>query len=574
MSSIDSNPSSKRIKISAADLASSTHSSSSSGSTTATNSPAYSVTTVKQIPINKLPPKESYDTHSTRPQQHSMDDDITCPISNFENDEEDEDINEFNQDDINEINMIDKMTTTTTKKLIDVMDFQNKFSSETFIISSSNTHINATSSLNQAAAVSTGSGHNLNADSSAFNLSGISFNKSEDFEEDTGELRHYDEEFLQRMQQKEQPSQEEDEFFLISTPSPFNLASLATARTGQNPQAFQLIEQNDDEDKNNFGDQNYSYQLDSNRLSNITEEEDESISSARDSSLAQHHKSLSPRPLLPTTSTDSAINTTTNSTNIIYQNEANLRVKLQQNKPSSVLQSLYSNGESSEETSDEKKQIGSYNEMLKLSEDCMSRFEKINAELSNPTAATSSTSGVNYVPVMKKRVYKLNGAYLNNNSDDNPLNPLASSSLTNTDEPPRDAVYTLKHEETMKEAEPSSSSDNILNYLITRLSEQHKGKIDVSSSKKMPDTDSFEQRFNKNFDDIEQRLISKYAGGGKPDSESITESGEQTVPTAQPTSYILTKSVYANHKKIKVGNDDNRSDVIQVNEARKISWCC
>jgi hypothetical protein len=94
---------------------------------------------------------------------------------------------------------------------------------------------------------------------------------------------------------------------------------------------------------------------------------------------------------------------------------------------------------------------------------------------------------------MKKRVYRLNGAYLNNavnsvNNNDQPHHapPVAATSS--------ESLYAcnLKREETItsnnKKLPPLSnyeaegykeeeSSDNILNYLIGRLSEQHKTKL-------------------------------------------------------------------------------------------------
>lgn len=167
------------------------------------------------------------------------------------------------------------------------------------------------------------------------------------------ELRHY-----------ESAGSNDDEFFLVSTTaagaSPFNLASVATARSGYQPDSFQLIDQSVND--SDMTAQSY------NRLSNIIEEDD-------DYSSEQHRNN--------------------------GNNEAEKSI------PPAALNQL------------DDESIEQYREMLKLGEEVSNLYKNIQNELSRPVVETMTTSGsggvvVDYKPVMKKRIYHLNGAYLKN----------------------------------------------------------------------------------------------------------------------------------------------------------------
>jgi hypothetical protein len=168
---------------------------------------------------------------------------------------------------------------------------------------------------------------------------------------------------------------------------------------------------------------------------------------------------------------------------VIYNNEVNQRAR---HDPRS---SFYQH-------EDEQADVCSYGEMLRLGEECARTYQSIEQELSKPSPPPQPITTVSYVPVMKKRVYRLNGAYLNNavnNTSDQPHHapPVATSTAATSSE----NLYAcnLKREETItsnnKKLPPLSnyeaqgydeeeeSSDNILNYLIGRLSEQHKTKL-------------------------------------------------------------------------------------------------
>ena len=152
----------------------------------------------------------------------------------------------------------------------------------------------------------------------------------------------------------------DDEFFLVSSPAPFNLASVATARTGYAPDSFQIIEPSQDPDQTTTS---------FNRLSNIIEEDDD-------------EEEPSKKPTA---------------------NLNDVEERLNQLDSESIEQ---------------------YKEMLKLGEEVSNLYRNIQNELSRPVVETSvdgddesnQTTGVvvDYKPVMKKRVYHLNGAYLKN----------------------------------------------------------------------------------------------------------------------------------------------------------------
>lgn len=62
--------------------------------------------------------------------------------------------------------------------------------------------------------------------------------------------------------------------------------------------------------------------------------------------------------------------------------------------------------------------IEQYREMLKLGEEVSSLYKNIQQELSKPVEMGGNNSAaVDYKPVMKKRVYHLNGAYLKSGSE-------------------------------------------------------------------------------------------------------------------------------------------------------------
>lgn len=197
-------------------------------------------------------------------------------------------------------------------------------------------------------------------------------------DQDQEELRHY-----------ESAGSNEDEFFLVSSPSPFSLASVATARSGFQVDSFQLIEPTSgallSSDEDNVPPTSTDDMLMStsyNRLSNIIEEDDDVVSD-NDQSAPQ---------------------------------QAQLRSQPQETSQKELTETTPSGLDS--------ESIEQYKEMLKLGEEVSSLYKNIQNELSRPVLESVSISGppgvvVDYKPVMKKRVYHLNGAYLKNADTEN-----------------------------------------------------------------------------------------------------------------------------------------------------------
>lgn len=119
------------------------------------------------------------------------------------------------------------------------------------------------------------------------------------------------------------------------------------------------------------------------------------------------------------------------------------------------------------------------------------------------------------------------------------------------------------------ESEPEEEPSNILNYLIGRLSEQHKTKLEqvaVTSKPREPpksiDRDSL-NTINSEFEQFERHLFEKYglpmvdysheqkraAREAEQTVEKVTETSSPQTPLVD-SSYILTRSLYAEHKTI------------------------
>ena len=210
------------------------------------------------------------------------------------------------------------------------------------------------------------------------------------------ELRNYDE---------EQTNESADEFFLISTPSPFNLAYKALDGSGGLPQEFELIDQENlldesgDELDNDFGciggvnqrhQLRYQTMYEVNRLSNIIEEEE-----------------------VPNTSEDAITNTTTTTTTT-----TNDLVKAPSPAPPPPPEPF---GEPQSNYLD-KTNVESFKEMLILGEEVAQLYKNIESELSKPMSRVNEVMAGEYRPVMKKRVYNLNSGYMTSVANDNDEN--------------------------------------------------------------------------------------------------------------------------------------------------------
>lgn len=341
--------------------------------------------------------------------------------------------------------------------------------------------------------------------------------------DDEVELRNYDHNGDQSM------CSNEDEFFLISTPSPFNLASVATARSGYGTDSFQIIDTDNNQQAPPPPPPHPSrYEI--NRLSNIIEEEDDTESNDR-------------RP--PGHDTMDA------------------------------------------------ESVRQYKEMLKLGEEVSQLYQNIQNELNRPDDDAANGTPPNYRPCMKKRIYHLNGAYLNSKGAqvNKPTSaPTNSKQQVPNVEPDKPNVYKYKLENQglfsghvepdlammADSAHTNEDSNNILNYLINRLSEQHKTKLEPAKKKLLDNNDtSTTDKINTEFEKFERHLFEKYglpmfeqssgAGGGDVESSDTTNAATEAdpdgqllelvdnlKPTAADTSsnFVLTRSLYAQHKTI------------------------
>lgn len=134
--------------------------------------------------------------------------------------------------------------------------------------------------------------------------------------------------------------------------------------------------------------------------------------------------------------------------------------------------------------------------------------------------------------------------------------------------------------------EPEEEPSNILNYLIGRLSEQHKTKLEhtaVTTKPREPpktiDRESLNS-INSEFEQFERHLFEKY---GLPmvdytnEQERVireaAEAAEERVktPTLPDTSYILTRSLYAEHKTINLDDPPIAPSVHHTSSRRSTS---
>lgn len=110
--------------------------------------------------------------------------------------------------------------------------------------------------------------------------------------------------------------------------------------------------------------------------------------------------------------------------------------------------------------------------------------------------------------------------------------------------------------------------NSILNYLINRLSEQHKTKLGpININNKDEEATS---KINTEFEEFEKHLFEKYALPLTPSTSSnLKPKSKQSLPKIPQgeTSYFLTKSLYAQHKQINldeaIGVDDNKLSLIK-----------
>lgn len=110
------------------------------------------------------------------------------------------------------------------------------------------------------------------------------------------------------------------------------------------------------------------------------------------------------------------------------------------------------------------------------------------------------------------------------------------------------------------EAGPNDYS--MLNYLIGRLNEQHKKKLKApelsKSNTNQAEVDSTKEQINNDFETFEKQLFEKYKIAPSVDSLNEPESIDSLnkvacdVDPARDGSYVLTRSLYAEHKQLKV----------------------
>jgi len=217
--------------------------------------------------------------------------------------------------------------------------------------------------------------------------------------------------------------------------------------------------------------------------------------------------------------------------------------------------------------------INNFKEMLILGDQIKDSYASIQNQLNKPCE---------YKPVMKKRVYQLNGAYMKPAEEENTENKkksdlksassssfLLSTTRIEPPPPPPPQATTI---------ESSSSDYSMLNYLISRLSEQHKTKLadsstTSSSSIKMSnnnnnnnvqDDETTKAKINNEFEEFEKHLFEKYALPSienKYSKEVKYNSENDHLLELNPsklndTSYILTRSLYAEHKKVVLDNNN------------------
>ena len=200
----------------------------------------------------------------------------------------------------------------------------------------------------------------------------------------------------------------EDEFFLISTPSPFNIGAAGhhfhlmdqqdDNEEDDNEEEEEEEEDDDDEDEvNDYNQQmpqkpinmlRYQVQYELNRLSNIIEEEDFNYEE-------EDQKESLNEQMVPEAATQ--------------KNDG---------EPHDMEPPTHS------ETYLEQESVKSFKEMLILGEQITNSYNSMQNELSTPTVVST---GCNYKPVMKKRVYQLNSAYAKSDEDTSKSNDISKS---------------------------------------------------------------------------------------------------------------------------------------------------
>ena len=412
---------------------------------------------------------------------------------------------------------------------------------------------------------------------------------------DDVELRNYDED--------DQCGQNEDEFFLISTPSPFmsssahlnnNRATLLHNNNYHNDHYHDDDEDEDQEDDDeedededeeededeivynqqinggSGGSLRYQVQYELNRLSNIIEEEDFNYDEDEDPAKAENNnKDEASKPLVATTAV--AEDTDSLNESAAYLNKENM---------------------------------DTFKEMLLLGNDIKETYSQIDNQLNSDFSNVTSTG---YKPTMKKRVYHLNGAYLKpescENQSDKGNEPSTLLLSTTRVEPARPITQnnnknsnsnnnTNNTLEEKPESSSASSEYSMLNYLIGRLSEQHKVKLADSSTSHLKskleanEDEETKAKINSEFEEFEKRLFEKYALPSietkysrelndpsdkhqhqlqhqqqqQQQKQQLLNLNEIAAAAAvaansqdtklNDTSYILTRSLYAEHKRI------------------------
>lgn len=525
-------------------------------------------------------------------------------------------------------------------------DFLNKSNTTSFIFSNGRYYTKNGGNQSSSGSASL---TNFNQNQNEQNLSSSSFNNSNNDQQLSEEIDDDDDDYLAAKAQLRDDNElrtfddytNEDEFFLISTPSPLSLNRAALNHTIMTISNHRQLQQEQDDDENmphHFDDNNenkdkendedddddedeindynqhvhqkpinmlrYQVQYELNRLSNIIEEEDFNYEE-EDEKESMELKEKSEH---------------------ISKSHGFILASNEQNQENSI-------SSSSSQPSDylDKNSMQNYKEMLALGEKIANSYDSIKNELTKPAE---------YKPVMKKRVYHLNRAYLNTdphssshevrekkeNEEENErlfqtepesvatskdiesiTNQTASNPSSVQSESDSNKIHierfmqeTSSSEDSRKGAEiatvsieinnnekavPSSKNHSnnegeygMLNYLINRLNEQHKSKLRSASSlpssqsSKSPinkkEAEITKEKINSEFNQFEKHLFEKYAlptSSSSPSQNQLANSSDTELDTVdslnkvigplKDSSYVLTRSLYAQHMQVNVDTD-------------------
>jgi hypothetical protein len=375
---------------------------------------------------------------------------------------------------------------------------------------------------------------------------------ADEFDEENDGLRNYDNDYNPN-DQFGFSNDNDDEFFLISTPSPLNLGAVVS-RVDETPKSFDLIEPNNDyEDiiNNNFKPQSvvlrYQPQYDLNRLSNITEEdtnfEDDENKQTNDLEVIQINNS---KPVL----------------NI---NEINSNEKNKTPSESILIDSINSNKDIDDENVNhlDSRSVNNFKEILMLGEKVSNLYNNIENELLEPSL-TAPTS--NYKPLMKKRVYSIK----NSLDEKNGINKEEYSCQSKKQISNIDNLF-LQPQKLIQESE--EDPDSILNYLIGRLSEQHKAKLGTFYV--MPiNKDSQESKINTKNTILNIEEIRKNDLPFSTNENTATQILDKVKicdlkNSSFESNILMTKSLYAQHKQINLKKEiENTSNQFDKNNQK------